>query len=148
MALPDHTRRLAERLLETYCRGLCQPATGARVELGFRVDGDDIELFEQRRLCGVPGTGRPVALARLRFAADSGRWMLFFSDEYAAARPRWRRYPRLAPERGLARLLRVMDADPGRRLFPHINGASLRWCSTKGRCADCALRTQSVLGGH
>lgn len=148
MALPDHTRRLAERLLEAYCRGLCRPATGPRLELGYRLDEDGAQLHEQRRLCGVPGTGRPVAFARLRFAPDSGTWRLYFSGEYASAEPRWRRYPGVGPVRDLAALLRIIDADPGGRLFPHINGASLRWCSSKGRCADCALRTQVVLGGR
>jgi hypothetical protein len=148
MPLPDHTRRLAERLLEAYCRGLCRPATGPRLELGFRLDEDGAVLHEQRRLCGIPGTGRPVAFARLRFAPDSGTWTLLCGDEYAAANPRWRRYPGLGPARDLAALLRVVDADPGGRFFPQLNGASLRWCSSKGRCADCAQRTQAVLGGR
>lgn len=146
MALPDHTRRLAERLFAAYCEGLCAPGVRPRVELGFRLEADGAVLFEQRPLCGVAGAARPVAIARLGYAAGSGDWTLLCPVDYAAARPRWRRYPGLLPDRSVAHLLRVIDSDPDGHFFPRLNGASLRWCTSKGRCADCALRYRATLG--
>jgi hypothetical protein len=146
MGLPDHTRRLAERLLGAYCEGVCPPALRTRVELGFRLERDGATLYERRRICGVPGTARAVDVARLRYHAGGGEWQLYWSADYAGSGPRWRRHPRLGRERNLARLLAEIDADPEGRFWPRLNGASLRWCSAGGRCAGCAARYRAVLG--
>jgi len=147
MALPDHTRRLAEQLLGRYCEELCRPRTGQRVELGFRIDDAGATLFEQRRICGVPGSARAVDVARLRFARPSGAWQLQYPASYAAeGPPRWRAHRGLRAERSLARLLREIDEDPRGRFWPRLNGANLRFCSARGRCADCAARCRAMLG--
>jgi hypothetical protein len=147
MALPDHTRRLAEGLLERYCGELCRPDPGQRVELGFRLDDAGVTVFEKRRICGVPGSARAVDVARLRYAPGRGAWQLQYPASYAADGPtRWRVHPGLGQERSLARLLRALDEDPCGRFWPRLNGANLRFCSARGRCADCAERCRAVLG--
>jgi hypothetical protein len=147
--LPDHTRRLAERMLGAYCQRICPPEFREQVVLGFRIGERGATLHEVRRICGVPGTARIVDVAQLRYDARRGAWRLYYRDPDAppdeSAAP-WRRYPR-APDRSLAALVRELDADPWGLFWPRINGASLRWCSSRGRCAGCTERYLSVLGG-
>ena len=51
-----------------------------------------------------------------------------------------------ATAEALATAFREFDADPAGVFWGRINGKSLRWCSPRGRCADCDLRYCQVLG--
>lgn len=147
--LPEHSRRLAARLLEAYCQRICPPAFREQVVLGWRESGAGFVLHEIRRICGVPGTARLVDVAQLRYDARRGLWRLYHAEETGdgeAARVQWRRYPGTQPERNLAVLMRALDADAQGVLWPRVNGASLRWCSSRGRCAGCTERYHAVLG--
>jgi hypothetical protein len=148
--LPDHTRRLADRMLSAYCQRICPPEFREQVVLGYRLGDRDVTLHEVRRICGVPGTARLVDVAQLRYDARRGAWRLYCRDPDSAdddAIVRWRRYPR-TPDRSLAALVRELDADPYGLFWPRINGASLRWCTSRGRCAGCTERYLSVLGAE
>lgn len=144
--LPDHTRRVAERLLDAYCQRICPPEFREQVVLGYRLDAHGATLHEVRRICGVPGTARLYDVARLRFDARRGTWRLHFRDDVDDDVPRWRRYPGSREQRNLAVLMREFDADACGLFWPRINGASLRWCSSRGRCSGCTQRYRSVLG--
>lgn len=147
-ALPDHTRRLAERMLAAYCQRICPPDGRNAVVLGYRIGTHGATLHEVRRICGVPGTARLVDVAQFRYDARRGTWRLFHrideSSEFVDE-PRWRRYP-CEPQRSLAAVVRELDADATGVFWPRLNGASLRWCSSRGRCAGCDERYHSVLG--
>lgn len=144
--LPDHTRRLAERLLDAYCQRLCPPEFREQVVLGWRAGERSVTLHELRRICGVPGTARPVDVALLRYDARRGTWRLFHRCDDGDDGPvRWRRHPAL-PQRSLAALMRELDDDAHGLFWPRLNGASLRWCSARGRCAGCTVRYRSALG--
>jgi hypothetical protein len=43
-------------------------------------------------------------------------------------------------------LLREFDLDPIGLFWGRLDGKSLRWCSSRGRCIDCDLRYKQVLG--
>jgi hypothetical protein len=145
-ALPDHTRRLAERMLDAYCRRICPPEFREQVVLGWRVGELGVTLHEVRRICGVPGTARLVDVALLRYDARRATWRLFHrNDADDGGAVRWRRYP-LAPQRSLSALMRELDEDAFGLFWPRLNGASLRWCSARGRCAGCTQRYRSALG--
>jgi hypothetical protein len=133
---------LAERLLARYCARICPPTARHAAQLGYVLEPDRITLFEIRLFCGVPGATRRVPFAQLRYRAARNEWQLLYAD----ARMRWRRYRLLAASTSLIELLREIDADPSRLFWPHINGFSLRWCSSRGRCNDCDLRYCAVLG--
>jgi hypothetical protein len=144
--LPDHTRHLVERMLAAYCQRICPPEFREQVVLGYRLGAHGATLHEVRRICGVPGTAKLVDVAQLRYDARRGTWRLFHRDDADDAEPpRWRRYP-AEPQRSLSAVMRELDADRLGLFWPRLNGASLRWCSARGRCADCAERYQSVLG--
>lgn len=144
--LPDHTRRVAERLLAAYCQRICPPEFREQVVLGYRLQADGATLHEIRRICGVPGTARLYDVAQLRFDVRRGTWRLYFREDADDDEPRWRRYPGSREQRNVAVLMREFDADAHGLFWPRINGASLRWCSSRGRCAGCAARYGSVLG--
>lgn len=146
-ALPDHTRRLAERLLAAYCQRICPPEFREQVVLGFHVGETGVTLHEVRRICGVPGTARLVEVALLRYDSRRGTWRLYFRADVVGCtgRAEWRRYPS-APQRSLATLMRELDADAHGLFWPRVNGASLRWCSSRGRCAGCTERYLAVIG--
>ncbi|MCB1624472.1 MAG: DUF3024 domain-containing protein [Pseudomonadales bacterium] len=156
--IPQHTRHLAERLLQRYCGRICPPSTRHVVQLGFELSVDRVILFELRPICGVPGTMRRVPLAQLRYITAHGEWRLYQSDgssrhELArAASAHWRRYRGakggavLSGSRSILQLLREIDADPAGVFWPRIDGASLRWCSSRGRCAGCDERYAEILG--
>jgi hypothetical protein len=138
MSLPDHTVRLATRLLSAYCASLCPPGVVSRVHLDFRIEAGHVTLFERRLICGVPGTLRAVDVVQLRF--DAGGWRAYLPFNAG-----WRTLPGLGRERSLARLLRAIDLDVGGHCWPRFNGASLRFCSPRGRCEACARRYGAAL---
>lgn len=141
-AIPQHTRHLIERLLAAYCARICPPTARNTVLIGYRIDEDRVWLDELRRICGVPGTRRNLPVARFRYRAADGCWLLDERDDAG----RWRRHRALAPTRSFLELLREVDADPDGAFWGRIDGKSLRWCSSKGRCAACDLRYGEVLG--
>ncbi|HPF26129.1 MAG TPA: DUF3024 domain-containing protein [Steroidobacteraceae bacterium] len=156
--IPQHTAHLVERLLRRYCERICPPTARHAVPLAFELQTDRVKLFELRRICGVPGAMQRLPLAELRYSAREGRWYLYQRTAsclsgamtLAECTPRWQRYraagSALAGSRNLLDLLREIDADPAGIFWPRINGASLRWCSSRGRCADCAARYEAILG--
>jgi len=140
--IPQHTRRLVERLLAQYCRGVCPPSARNAVRLGYRLDADRATLHEIRAYCGVPGAHRYVDVAQFRYSARQQTWQLF----HASGPRRWRRYNPRPSSRSFLELLRELDADPAGRFWTHVNGKSLRWCSAGGRCADCDEEYCAILG--
>jgi len=140
--IPLHTQRLVERLLQNYCDRICPPSARNTVLPRFEFGWDRATILELHRLFGIPGTGQPVPLAQFRYRARDNTWVLHHTDE----RGRWRRYPGLEPTHNFIELLRAFDADPAGLFWGRINGKSLRWCSPRGRCADCDLRYCQVLG--
>ena len=143
MALSEHTHRLIEGHCRRYCAPVCPPSVVNQVRLGFRMSGDDVWIHELRPLFRTLGmyAVREVALACLRFAPVSRDWSLHHCVD-GHLRP----YAPLPRARNFLRLLREFDRDPHGVFWPHLNGASLRWCSAGGRCRQCELRYARVLG--
>lgn len=141
-ALPEHTRILVERLLEQYCAQICPPTARNVVLTGYRIEGCDVFIDEHQRICGVPGTRRPLTRARFRYRAQDASWSL----EHPLGHGGWRRHPRHLPSRQFVELLRAFDADPLGLFWSQLDGKNLRWCSARGRCPGCEQRYAQVLG--
>ncbi len=140
--MPLHTRRLCEHALDAYCARICPPTARHAVSIGYALDRDRATLFEWRPICGVPGTRRALPLAQLRWSAPENLWRLYRAVEG----DQWRRVHKAAPTHSFVELLRTVDADPQGHFFGQVNGKSLRWCSSMGRCAGCDEKYQQVLG--
>jgi hypothetical protein len=145
--IPLHTARLVDKLLTSYCERVCPPTARNAVQLRFELGADRVTLSEVRRFCGVPGANQFVALAQFRYATRGGEWRLYYSGLGRPDRAvRWRRYPRVHTSRSFLELLREFDADPAGRFWSQLNGRSLRWCSSLGRCEGCDDRYCRILG--
>lgn len=148
--IPEHTARLVERLLSSYCERICPPTARFAVPLRHRLDPDRATIHELRRICGVPGTGLPFPLAQFRYRAAAGDWQFYFNaappEAGAEDPPRWRRYAPMPQSHHFVELLREFDADPHGLFWGRVNGKSLRWCRAEGRCGDCDERYCQVLG--
>ena len=140
--MPIHTRRLCERTLDAYCARICPPAVRMAVNIGYRIDLHDVSLFEWRPICGVTGTRRAVPVAKLRWCEEDGLWRLY----YYTLTGRCRALPDRAPTRSFFDLLREIDADRSGHFWGRVDGKSLRWCSSRGRCRDCDEKYCTVLG--
>jgi len=143
MSLPQHTRHLVERLLSRYCSRICPPTFERQIRLGFVIDGNAAVVHELKPIFGIPGTLRRVDVARFQYQPADGCWRLAYNRDEPA---RWRPYPR-GHGRSFVGLLAQLDADPLGLFWGRVNGASLRWCSSRGRCPDCEARYRAVLGG-
>lgn len=140
--MPLHTLRLCEHALEAYCARICPPSARNAVNIGYRLVHDRATLFEWRPICGVPGTRRALPFAQLRWSAPDNLWRLYRAMDGG----QWRRVADVAATRSFIELLRFVDADPRGYFFGRVDGKSLRWCSSKGRCTDCSARYHAVLG--
>jgi hypothetical protein len=146
-AIPLHTARLVEKLLTSYCQRVCPPSARHAVQLRFALGHDRVTVSEVRRFCGVPGADLIVPLAEFRYARRTGDWQLLHAAGVpATSTPRWRRYPTVNRSRNFLELLRAFDADPAGRFWSRLNGRSVRWCSSTGRCEGCDHRYGRILG--
>ncbi|NBP07052.1 MAG: DUF3024 domain-containing protein [Gammaproteobacteria bacterium] len=117
------------------------PLARNTVLIDYRVEGDRVVIHELRRILGVAGTRAPVPIARFRYRSSSGDWLLDYFEEGL-----WRRYRPLPRSQSFLELLREFDLDPIGLFWGRLDGKSLRWCSSRGRCIDCDLRYKQVLG--
>jgi hypothetical protein len=140
--IPQHSQRLIEKLLDGYCARICPPSARLAVRLSFRIDSDHVTVFELQRICGVPGTQHPVPLAEFRYRAQEGAWRLSYRDLAG----QWRNYPAEPRARTFLDWLREFDRDPEGRFWTRVDGKSLRWCSSRGRCEACEVKYCQVLG--
>lgn len=140
--IPQHSRRMIERLLDSYCARICPPAARNTVRLSYRIDEDHVTLFELQRICGVPGTQQPAPVAEFRYRAQDGAWRLAWREQNG----QWRSYLEEPRQRTFLEWLREFDRDPEGRFWTRVDGKSLRWCSSRGRCEDCEEKYGQVLG--
>jgi hypothetical protein len=142
--LSEHTRRLVEGHCRRYCAPVCPPDVVNQVRLEFRIDDDGVWIYELRPLFRALGmhAARKVPLARLRYHGAAHEWSLHRCD----AGGHLRAYAPRPRTRDFLVLLREFDRDPHGIFWDRINGASLRWCSSRGRCRHCELCYLRILG--
>ena len=130
--------------LADYCRGICPPSFERQVRLGFRIEGRTVTLFELKPIFATraPMALRQLPVARFVYQPRDALWHFHYRD----LDERWRRYRPLRQARDFLRLLREVDADPLGLFWGRVNGASLRWCTSRGRCSDCGSRYEQILG--
>jgi Protein of unknown function (DUF3024) len=133
---------MIERLLDGYCARICPPGARNAVRLSYRVDVDHVTLYELQRICGVPGTQQPVAVAEFRYRTQDGAWRLAWRESNGP----WRNYLEAPRQRTFLEWLREFDRDPAGRFWTRVDGKSLRWCSSRGRCEGCEAKYCQVLG--
>ena len=108
VAIPELTRRNAERLLEAFCERRVPPHVRDKVRMSFATRGNSVTLVEHRPVFMRPDTWTDIGIAQFRFDATSTRWKLYCADRNG----RWHRYTRKRPAADIAALLREVDRDP------------------------------------
>lgn len=141
MSIPQHSRYLVERLLQAYCARICPPTAHHAVLLGYTIDACHVVIHEWRTVCGVAHLRRPLAVARFSYQAEEHIWELASWQQGS-----WRRHARLHRSARFIDLLREFDADPLGEFWGRIDGKSLRWCRSAGRCQGCESRYAEILG--
>lgn len=141
MSIPQHSRYLVERLLQAYCARICPPTARYAVALGYMVTEEHACIHEWRALHGVAALRVPRLVARFSFSPREGTWLLECLREGL-----WQAHSRLCRSRSFVQLLREFDADPNGDFWGRIDGKSLRWCRSAGRCPGCTERYARILG--
>jgi hypothetical protein len=141
MGIPQHSRYLVDRLLQAYCARVCPPTARHTVLLGYTLESDHAVIHEWRAICGVDHLRRPEPVAKFSYLAQDRVWELS-SRQHGS----WQRHARLHRSASFIDLLREFDADPMGEFWGRIDGKSLRWCQSAGRCQRCEQRYGEILG--
>jgi hypothetical protein len=108
MAIPELTRRRAEKLLQELIDRRVPQRFRKEIQLSVEVRGNAVTLFEDRPVWRMPGQWSHRKLAQFRYDPTSERWALYWSDRHG----RSLRYEGKRPAADIATLIREVDQDP------------------------------------
>lgn len=108
MAIPELTRRRAEKLLQQLIEQRISPRVRDQIRISVVTRGNNVTLFEHRPLWRMPDKWTDGKVTQFRYDPASGRWTLYWSDRHG----RWLRYPSKRPTINIAALIREVDEDP------------------------------------
>lgn len=108
MALPEFTKRLVESKLSSYCDQRVPLHVRDQVKLAFKIRGDSVTLFEQRRAFREKSKWVDIPVAQFRFSPGRSLWTLFCADRNS----KWHEYFPIKPARDIDVLLAEVDKDP------------------------------------
>jgi hypothetical protein len=107
LALTEFTKKLVQTKLEKFCRGKISEMYRDRLSLGFRIAGNRVTLFEERRFLFDPARSASLDIAQFRYDGPTNRWTLYYTDADSS----WHEYY-LSPKLDFEFLLRELDEDP------------------------------------
>jgi len=112
MAFNELDRRRVEKRIVAFVE-MRRPPVELReqLDLGYRIDGQTVELFEARR--SIRGHVDEMPVARLRYVKARSTWTLY----WMSGDLKWHRYPPLAEAERLDELLEEIDEDPNACFF-------------------------------
>ena len=108
MAIPELTRRRAEKLLQQLIQRRISPRVRHLVRMSVVPRGNAITLFEHRPVWRMPDKWTNGKVAQFRYDPTSERWTLYWSDRHG----RWLRYEGKRSAADIAALIREVDQDP------------------------------------
>lgn len=112
MSLPELLRKRAEKLLFDFCNQAAEDPFRPR-HLRYRIEGQQINLFEVRRCQNNPKEHQALPMAQIRYNPDLNQWTLHhLNDE------RWRLYLNITPSLDLSKLLTAIKQDPMGYFWP------------------------------
>lgn len=108
MTLSEFERKRFERVVGAFVEERRPPAClRAKVDLGFRVTGQSVEIFEVRPKFDRPDRAIEEAVAKATYVKASGRWKVFWQR----ADLRWHRYDPVPEVASLEEFLEVVWED-------------------------------------
>ena len=107
MPLHKLLRTVVEMQLADYCDRRVPVHLRDRVRMTFRIHGNYVTLFEERRLPDSETRWARYRIAQFRYDEDTSMWSVYWEN----GADRWERYD-APPSRSLKDLLKVVDANP------------------------------------
>ncbi len=108
VAIPELTRRRAERLLEQFCEQRVSPRVRHKVHLSVGTRGNSVTIFEHRPVFKSHGIWTWSKVAQFRYDPPSDRWTLYCRDRNR----RWSRDTQKQSTADFSVLLLEVDKDP------------------------------------
>ena len=106
MQLPELLRKRAEKLLFDFCNQAADDPFRPR-HVRYRIEGQQINLFEVRRYQHDPKQHESLPMAQIRYSPDLNQWTLHhLNDE------RWQLYLNVTPSLDMGKLLTTIKQDP------------------------------------
>jgi hypothetical protein len=108
MALSEIELKRCEKEIEAFL-GRRRPPAHIRDELdvGYRVDGQSVEVFEIRPQFSDPAVKQETPIAKATFVRTKGRWRVFWMRQDQ----RWQSYEPKAEVNTLGEFLNALDRD-------------------------------------
>lgn len=108
MAFTEFERKRYEKVVQGYVdKHRPPPHLRDRVDLGFRIDGQSVTLFEIRPSFPDASTKVEAGVAKGTYVKKTGTWKLYWHR----ADGKWHRYPPVPEVDSLEELLSVVEAD-------------------------------------
>ena len=108
MALTDLEAKRIERTVAQFVeRRRPPPHVRPQLDLGFRVSGQSVEIFEVRPRWDNPSEKMERPVAKATFVKSSGKWTVF----WMRADLKWHRYPHMPQVRSLEHFLELVEED-------------------------------------
>ena len=104
--LPELLQRQAVKRLDRFCTLQAQHQQNPR-RLEYRIDGEQINLFELRRCQHNPRHLQQLPIAQLRFSTELSQWTLHHQNGQ-----HWQLYLNVTPSLDLGKLLVAIQQDP------------------------------------
>jgi len=108
MALRPLQEAQVSKQLSAYCEARVPARVRDQVRLGFRIDGQAVELLESRPSIDDPRIWREQGVAKFRYVASRRVWHLYC--QYRDLK--WHEYRPRSTARSFAKLLAEVDRDP------------------------------------
>jgi hypothetical protein len=108
MAIPELTRRRAEKLLQELIDRRVPARFRDEIRMSVEVRENNVTLSEDRPVWRMPGEWSHRKIAQFRYDPQSERWTLYWSNRHG--RPLL--YEDKRPATDIATLIREVDADP------------------------------------
>ena len=108
MAIPELTRRRAEKLLQQLIERRIPPRVRDQIRMSVEVRGNNVTLFEHRPVWRMPDEWTNGKTAQFRYNPATDRWTLYWSNRHG----RWLLYEDTRPVADIAPLIREVDEDP------------------------------------
>jgi len=112
MKLPELLRKRAEKLLFEFCNSAAEDLLRPR-HLRYRIEGQQINLFEVRRCLHNPKQHQSLPMAQIRYSPDLNQWTLHHQNG-----ENWQLYLNVPPTLELGKLLTAIKQDPMGYFWP------------------------------
>ena len=109
MAFSELETKRIEKAVSTYVEGRRPPAhIRSQLDIGFRVTGQSVEIFEIRPAWREPETLLELSVAKATFVKKSGLWKVYWKR----ADGKWHGYQPTPAVGSIGKFLELVQADP------------------------------------